>query len=232
MAIAPPNEDAFLREVDEDYRRDRLIGFWRRYGRLVVGLVGVFLLLLAAALWWRSHRAAQAGADSEVLTVALAGTENAGGSPADLAGLKALEGSPRDGYRAAGRLAAAGLLERRGDIPGAAKAFGAIAADADLPQPVRDLATIRAVSVEFETLAPQAVADRLKNLLAPGTAFYPSAAELTAVAWLKANQPNRAAPLLAGIARDEQAPASMRARAAGMATALGQAVPAPGNPAR
>ena len=224
MAIAPSNEDAFLREVDEDYRRDRLVGFFRRYGRLVAGAVGVFLLVLAGGLWWQNHRAAQAGADSERLTTALAGTADAGGSAADQASLKALEESPRAGYRAAAMLAQAGLIERKGDAAGAAKAFDAIAADAGLPQPIRDLATIRSVSAGFERLAPQAVADRLKGLLAPGIPWYPGAAELTALAWLKANQPNRAAPLLAGIARDETAPASMRSRAAAMAGALGQTI--------
>ena len=98
--------------MDEDYRRDRLIGFGRRYGRAIAAAVGLFLLALAAGLWWRGHRAAQAGADSETLTVALAGVETAGGSPADQAGLQALAASPRDGYRAAALLTQAGLAER------------------------------------------------------------------------------------------------------------------------
>ncbi len=226
MAIAPDTEQAFLREVDEDYRRDRLLGFLRRYGRLVALGIGLFLVALGLGLWWRSHRAAQAGTDSERLTVALASVD-AGGNPAAAASLKTLEDSPREGYRAAARLAEAGLLERKGDIKGAVASFQAIAGDAALPQPVRDLAALRSVAAEFNTLAPAVAIDRLKTLAVPGAPYYPSAAELTAVAWLKLDRRDKAGPLFAGIARDAQAPASLRGRAAAMATSLGMAVDAP-----
>ena len=229
MAIAPDTEEAFLREVDEDLRRDRMVGFFRRYGRLVVLGLGIFLVLLALGLWWRNHRAALAGYDSERLTVALAGVET-GGNPADAATLKSLEQSPRDGYRAAARLAQAGVAERKGDVKTAVAGYQAIAGDSGLPQPMRDLATLRAVAAEFNTLAPPAAIDRLKGLTIPGTAYYPSAAEMTAVAWLKLDRRDKAGPLFAGIARDAQAPASLRGRAAAMATALGLPVDAPAGP--
>ena len=53
---------------------------------------------------------------------------------------------------------------------------------------------------------------------------------MTAVAWLKLDRRDKAAPLFAGIARDAQAPASLRGRAAAMATALGVPVDAPAAP--
>lgn len=229
MAIAPDTEQAFLREVDEDYRRDRLVGFFRRWGRVVAGAVGAFLVLLGVGLWWKHHRAALAGNDSERLTVALAGAET-GGNASDAAALKALEQSPRDGYRGAARLTQAGMAERKGDVRGAIAGYQAIAGDTGLPQPMRDLATLRTVAAEFNTLAPAAAIDRLKGLTIPGTPFYPSAAEMTAVAWLKLDRRDKAAPLFAGIAHDARAPASLRGRAAAMATALGRPVDAPAAP--
>lgn len=225
MAIAPPNEDAFLREVDDNLRRDRMIGLAQRYGRIAAAAVGVGLLLLALGLWWNSYRAKQAGATGEQYMVALAPT-GAGGAP-DAKALAALGESSRPGYRYGARLAAAAEAQRAGDAKAAAAKFDAIAADTAAPQAYRDLATIRSVSAAFDTLPPQTVIDRLKPLAVTGSPFFASAAEMTAAAWIKANQPGKAGPLFAAIARDTQAPAALRGRAAAMATAMGQTVDTP-----
>ena len=44
--------DSFINEVSEEVRRDRLFGFFRRYGWLV-GLVLILVVGGAAALEWR-----------------------------------------------------------------------------------------------------------------------------------------------------------------------------------
>jgi hypothetical protein len=229
LAIAPPNEDAFLREVDDNLRHDRMVGLARRYGRIAVIVVGALLVLLALGLWWRSYREKQAGGDSEQLVVALA-PAGAGGAP-DAAALGTLAQSSRKGYRYAALLAQAGEAQRTGDAKGAAGKYEAIAADTGAPQAYRDLATVRAVAAGFDTLPPQTVIARLKPLAIAGNPYFPSAAELTAAAWIKDKHPERAGPLFAAIARDPQAPASLRGRAAGMATALGQAIADPAAPA-
>ncbi|QCI79873.1 tetratricopeptide repeat protein [Hankyongella ginsenosidimutans] len=59
MAKAPtpttddPLADAFIREVDDDYRRDQLARLWQRYGRGLLVVAGLFLVGLAGYLYWR-----------------------------------------------------------------------------------------------------------------------------------------------------------------------------------
>jgi hypothetical protein len=62
---------------------------------------------------------------------------------------------------------------------------------------------------------------RLKPLAVPGQPWFGAAGELTAVAWLDQHQPAQAGQLLAAVARDGQAPASIRGRAKRLAAALG-----------
>ncbi|WP_174279343.1 hypothetical protein [Sphingomonas bacterium] len=71
MAKPPvPANDAFLREVDDELRRDELVAAWRRWGR--VGIVALLVALAAFAgwLWWRAHQEQVAGREGEQLQAA------------------------------------------------------------------------------------------------------------------------------------------------------------------
>lgn len=222
MALTPTDNNAFLREVDDDLRRDRMVGFARNWGRAIAIVVAAGLLALAGFLLWQNHRRAEAGRDAEALSLALADLGRGKANAADPR-LAALARSPRDGYRGLARLTVA-EIKGRTDRAAAVADYRAIAEDAGLPQPIRDVATIRGTTLGFDALAPQAAIDRLKPLAVPGGPWFGSAGELTGMAWLKLNRADRAGPLFAAIARDPSAPATLRARAAGMASALGQTV--------
>jgi hypothetical protein len=230
LALTPQNNEAFFREVDEDVRRDQIVGFFNRYGRAIAVLVVVGLVALAGWLWWKAHLAQAAGQDSELLAPALAPMEE-GNSPTDIAALTKVAQSSRPGYHATGALALADAAAMKGDAAGAARQYQAIVDDGAVPQPIRDVALLRAVTASFDTLPPAQVIDRLKALAVPGNAWFGSAGELTALAHLKLGHKDQAAKLLAQIARDTDVPASLRGRAAGLATTLGQTIdPADTNP--
>ena len=222
MALTPTENEAFLREVDENLRRDQMTGLARKWGTVGAMIVGLLLMALAAFLWWRNHQAEQAGKDGEQLVQELAAAEVGSASPSDQR-LTDLANSPRDGYRALARLTQAGLTAKN-DPAGGAKAYQAIADDKDMPQTMRDLATVRAVTLQFDSMAPADVVARLKPLAVSGHPWFGSAGELTAMAYLKMNRKDMAGPIFAAIARDNDAPVGLRGRAAGMATALGQDV--------
>lgn len=228
MALTPTDNEAFLREVDDDLRRDQLTDFLRRWGKLVATLVAVGLAALACFLWWQSHRAAQAGVEGEQFTAVLNDIAAGKANPADPR-LATLAQDGGAGYRAMARLTQADLTARTNPAAGV-KAFDAIVADAALPEPVRDLATLRGTTLAFDTLPPQQVIDRLKTLAQAGNPWFANAAELTAAADLKLNRRDAAGALYAAIARDPGTPASLRGRAAGMASALGQTVAPFGQP--
>ena len=224
MALTPTENEAFLREVDENLRRDQMTGLARKWGTAGAMVIGLFLMGLAAFLWWRSHKAEQAGKDGEQFVQVMGAAEVGSATPNDPR-LVALANSPRDGYRALAKLTQASLTTK--DDPAAgAKAYQAIAGDTAMPQPIRDLATVRAVSLQFDSLPPADVVAKLKPLAVATNPWFGTAAELTAMAYLKMNRKDLAGPLFAAITRDSTAPVGLRSRAAGMATALGQDVAA------
>ena len=220
MASTPPSNEAFLREVDEELRKDQLVGFWKKWGRWLIVAIVAALLALGGYLWWRSDQAKQNAERGEVLSGVLNDLEQGRRQGAE-AKLAPLAESDTPGYRAAAQLTLAALKGQADDLAGGAAGYKAIAEDAGLPQPYRDLALIRWTATEYDTLAPAQVIARLAPLAQAGNPWFGSAGEMTAVAYMNMNQPRRAGPIFAAIAGDESVPESIRQRAVQMAGVLG-----------
>lgn len=220
MALTPQNNTAFLREVDDEVRRDQALAFWRRYGlALVIGIV-VALAALGGWLYWRHHREQVAEAQGITLQSAY---DQLGAEKPDAAAkpLAELAGSDVGGYRALARFTQADILLQKNDVRGAAAKFAAIAADDGVGQPFRDLALIRQTNAEFDTLKPEVVVQRLRGLAAPGNPWFGSAGELVAGAYIKQGRRDLAGQLLKKVAADEDVPETMRQRAVQLAGVLG-----------
>jgi len=220
LAIKPADNESFYREVDEELRREQLSGFWKRYGIAVAAGLVLLIAVIGGVIYWQHRQEVQAGEKGEALTAVFADIQ-AGRTEGAGVKLDAIAADAGPGYRAAAMLTKADLAVQAGDDAAAAAAFKAVAADGELPQPYRDLALIRQTAVEFDTLAPAAIVERLKPLAVPGSPWFGSAGEMTALAHLKQNKPALAAPIFAAMAKDEALPPSMRSRAMQMAGALG-----------
>ena len=220
MALRPQDNEAFLREVDEELRRDELRNFWQRWGKWLLALVIVALLALAGWLYWQQRQQQEAGVDAEKLNAALdqlARNQPDAATPA----LKQLSTSDRDGYRAAAKLALADIAMQKGDLKSAATQYGALAADEALGKPFRDLALIRQTAAEFDTLPPQTVVKRLEPLAQKGSPWFGSAGEMVAISYMRMNRHADAGKLFAAIGQDQDVPPSLRSRAVQMAGLLG-----------
>lgn len=231
LTPTPPNssnsrdaaaQDGFLREVDDALREDQFLAAMRRYGKPLAGVIVAGLLGLAGYLYW-DHSRGQAAAELSERTIIALDRLGSGAAAADTAAGElaplAKEGGPA--ARANAALLHAAILQQQGKSAAAAKEFAAVAASADAPQPLRDMALLRQTAIEFDQLPPATVIDRLKGLAVPGNAWFGSAGELTALAQLKLNQPDRAGKLLAAIGKDEAVPASIRTRVRQLAGQLG-----------
>lgn len=220
MAIKPNDGETFLREVDEELRRDELKSFWQRYGKWLVVLVVAGLLGFGGWLYWQNRQEQLAGVQAEKLNAALdqlARNQPDAATPA----LKELAQADRAGYRAAAQLALADIAVQKGDLKAAATQYGAVAADTKLGKPFRDLALVRQTATEFDTLPAVAVVNRLQPLATPGNPWFGSAGEMVAIAYLRMNRPADAAKLFAAIGRDPAVPPTLRSRAVQMAGILG-----------
>ena len=220
MAKPDVRDDAFFREVDDEYRRSQLESFWTRYGRTLAISLVILLVALAALLYWREDRVRRAGTTGERFNLALTQVD-AGNFAAAAAVLADLGKSGTPGYRALALLTQASMAIQSSDTPKGLALYRQVTADTTLAQPFRDLATIKATRLEFDTLPPATVVARLKALSVPGNPWFAVAAEMTAIADLKLRRPDAAAPLFTAIVRDPNAPPSTRNRAAQLAVSLG-----------
>lgn len=225
MALTPTDkragsDEAFLREVDDAVRASDLTSFWTRYGRWLLLAIVAALLAFGGWIVYQNNVKAAAGEKSEVFVDAMdklrAGDEKGG-----RAKLATLTKADQAGYRAMAQLVEANLLGEDGDIKKAVAIYAKVASDDSLPQVFRDLALIRQTSAEFDSLGAQTVIDRMKPLAKPGHAWFGSAGELTAIAYMKLGKDNLAGPIFAQIAKQEDVPQTLRSRAQQMAGALG-----------
>lgn len=218
MALTPEQNDALLREVDDAVRRDDMMSFWSRYGRLVAGGVGVLLAGYGGWLFWLSHQHGVAERSSEDFAVML---KTAQGARLDEANYKKLIEDGSAGYRSEADLVKAAIAAGTGDVKTALATYDSLRNSGSAPQPVKELALIRRVALDFDTMKPQAVVDALKDLTVTGNPWFGSAGEMTALAYLKMNKRREAAEMFAAVNRDEAVTGSIRTRAGQMAATLG-----------
>ncbi len=219
MALTPQNNEAFLREVDDELRRDQALHVWRRYGKALIAALVVALAAFGAYLFWQSRQEQDAGREGEQLqsaydALAANDTKSAAGPLATLAQ------SHREGYRVLAIFTQADVLLQKNDLKGAAAKFASVAQDASVAQPFRDLALIRQTSAEFDTLKPEVIVERMRPLAVAGNPWLGSAGELMAAAYLQQGRRDLAGQVFARIAADAQVPRSLRQRAVQMAGVL------------
>ncbi|MEO0411968.1 MAG: tetratricopeptide repeat protein [Pseudomonadota bacterium] len=209
----------FLREVDEDYRRDQLLGFWRRYGWLLLLTAGLIILGVAGYTYYQTARqtALEEQATRFMLAQQLILAEREQEGLDELDALLAGKTSP--GYRALSALSRAQYLQKDGKTDAAVKAYEAIAADAGVPVSFQSLATLTAVSLTHNQRTAQEIEASLSALISGGEFQY-SAEELVAAAYLREGNTEQALPFLRRIRQAEQAPTTLRARAQTLLDAL------------
>ncbi len=220
MALTPQNNEAFLREVDDELRRDQMMTFWERYGRWTIAGIVVALAAFAGFLYWQHRQTEAAGVQGEQLQTAY---DALGNSQPDQAAttLAPIAASNRDGYKALALMTQADILLSKQQDKAAAAKFAGIVADTSIAQPFRDLALIRQTTAEFDALKPQVVIERLRPLAVAGNPYFGSAGELVAMAYLNSGRKDLAGQMFGQIAKDETVPETIRQRAVQMAGSMG-----------
>jgi hypothetical protein len=220
LALSPQSNEAFLREVDEELRKDQALHVWQRFGVWIVTAIVAGLLAFGGFLYWQSHSEGRRAQEGDRFKAAFKALETNQTKDAE-APLKELADSSSDGFRAMARFTQADILLQKNDLKGAAAIFAGIVADKDLPQEFRDLALIRQTSAEYDSLKPEQVIERLQGLATKDSQWFGSAGELVAVAYMQAGKRGDAGKLFGEIAKNESVPRSIRQRAVQMAGMLG-----------
>ena len=220
MAEPPEYNETFLREVDENLRRDQMRDFGKKYGGLLIVVVALFLIASGGFIWWQQHK--QQRSEKQVEQLAEVFKDIRSGAPGNAPQkLDELSDSSSKAVRATALFTRAALAIQQNDLKLATDKYRQIAGDSSLPQPYRDAALIRQTALEFDSIPANEVVSRLQPLAKPGEPWFGTAGEMTAMALIKQGQPAQAGQLFAAIAKDSSVPPTIRARAVQIAGTLG-----------
>jgi hypothetical protein len=200
----------FIREVDEEYRRDRIMAIWKRYSGVIVGVI---VLVVAGVGGWRywqhmERQRAEAAAVRYEEAVRLAREGKSDEAEQRLAAL-ATEAPP--GYQTLSRFRLAAEQGRQNPDAGA-KAYDALAADGGVEPVMQDLARLRAAMLRIDTADPAAVQPSLERLATPTNVWRHTARELLGLSALKRGDYDAAGRWFDQIAADRDTPQGLRGR--------------------
>ena len=201
--------DSFIDEVTEEVRRDRLFGYFRRYGWIaavvILGLVGG----TAYNEWSKSAAAQVAQARGDALLDAL-DMEDDAASIAVLSAIATQEGGD----------VVASFLAAGSDKNQAANLLGAIAENTDQPEYIRDLARLKLVTTPDSVSQEEAVLI-LTDLSAAGGLYRNAATEMLVAIELERGNVDAAVTLLQAHIQDAQATQEQIQRMGELIVALG-----------
>jgi len=219
----PPSTDVnetFLREVDEEYRRDKVRDFFVENRVFLISAVVLFLAAAGGWIWWQNYQRQKAGEQVEELAAVFQEIGKGNSKQAEPR-LKALEANANDAVRTTAIFTGAALDLQNNNPKAAAAKYRSIAEDESQPEPYRQIALIRQTALEFDQLKPEDVIARMQPLAVPGEPWFGSAGEMTALALVKQGKKAEAGKLFAAIGRDLRVPEVIRGRAVQMASSLG-----------
>lgn len=205
-------DDSFIREVNEEIRKEQAKAVWDRFGPILIG--GAILVILATSAYvgyrhWDESRANRSGdAFSQALTLA-----NEGKQDEALAALSEIQKDGYGAYPVLARLRAATFKADSGDMAAAVTELDAVSADSAIPQGLRDMAKLRAALLLVDTASYADVSTRVEALAVDGNALRHSAREALGLAAWKEGKSADALKLFDQIVDDEQAPQNIRQRA-------------------
>lgn len=206
------SDDTFIREVNEELRKDQAKALWQRFGMPLIGLAVLIVVGTAAFVayrYWDESRANRSGdAFSQALKLA-----NDGKSDEALAALDQLEKDGYGAYPLLARMRAATVKADKGDVAAAVADFDAVAADGAIPAGLRDMARLRAALLLVDSGSFADVSSRVEPLTADTNPLRHTAREALGLAAWKEGKSDDALKLFDQIAADDAAPQNARQRA-------------------
>ena len=211
--------DEFVREVNEEMQRDRLLSLWRRYGVLVVALAVLLVVGTAGWVGWQAWRGRQLEADAA--RFATAETALKAGQAKAAAGQFAAIAGDGEPQGALARLREADARFAAGDRAGALAALHSLAANADAPPMLKGLAAVLAAQHELATATPAALRVALEPQAVAGAPWAFLARELLALVDLRAGDVEAARRRLTDLGKEAGLPPDQQQRVEELLAAIG-----------
>jgi hypothetical protein len=210
------SDSELFREVDEDYRRDRMIAFWRRHGSLVLFGIALVIALSAGYNYWQGRAQARKAAETTEFESLLSGI-HAGGEAASADALASFAAQASPDQATLALFTEAALRQRAGNLVGASQIYHQIADSAETDPLLRDLAIARLGYVAADEPKPEPLIPRLQAIAGTDSPWRYDAREAIGLLTAKDGKREEAAKIFADLASDPGAPADMAGRARALA---------------
>ena len=224
-------EDALLREVDEELRRERLEKLWQRYGNVFLALSVGMVAAVAGYKGWQYYQRQQAEAAGKAYISALELVEK-GKAEAAEAALRKLAAGSHAGAAGLAKLRLAALLARKGKMDEAVTLYEQVAGDEALEMPFRNAARVRQAWLMVDRARREELAKLLGGLDVDGNPWRAAAREILALAALREGDAKAARALLDKLIKDPETPQEARNRAVILMDVAGGSVTSEGKAAQ
>lgn len=205
------SDDSFIREVNEQIRQERLSTFWQRFGKFVIAGVVVAVLATIGYVLWEHYRGVQAAADGDRYFAAV-DLATAGDTQGSVAAFEGLVADGVGAYPHLARLRIASTLAASGDRVGALARLDEVASSG-APQPLRDVAAIRAAYLLVDDGTPDDVRQRVERLTNEAEVLRHPAREALGLSFWRSGDGAAARPFFQQITEDLSAPQGLSQRA-------------------
>jgi hypothetical protein len=204
-------EHGLLQEIEEDLQRQKYEKLWKQYGHLVLAAALAIVLITAFISGWRSWTAySEHKATAGLLRLVEGKAED---KARQIEGLEAFaRANPGAGQSVLARLNAAKIALKEGKTEQAVAIYDAMANDAGLETPFRQLGDLMSAQIQLDTSDPAALKARLMPLVAGGV-WRVTAKEFTALLDLRTGDKEEAKKFYTEITQDKESPESAIQRA-------------------
>ncbi len=214
--------DTFIREVQEELRREQLTRIWERYGTYIVAAVVLLVAAVAGYKYMEYYRISKAEAAGASYRAALALNDQGKTDDAQKA-LAAMVGKSSSGYAALAGLRLAAAAAKAGKTAEAVAAFDAVAKGSAGDELLRDHAALQAAMLRLDVADWTEMQNRLNDLINDRNAWRFSARELLGLAAYKAGRTAEARKTFEQLLGDQGTPPSMVERTQLMLNVLTEA---------
>ena len=200
-------------EIDEDLKRDQMQVLWARYGKIVMAVVAVIILLVGARQGYKAWQSNQSEASATAYEQALKSDDI-------IAALEAQRGQLTDGYAMLAQFQIAAAQAAANDFEAAEASYMGIAADSSFDPLYQQAATLLSVMVAPQDADLGVLRARLADLETTAGPWQAMALETGAGLALRNGDRDAAMSQYKKLAEMADIPAGMRQRADRMTAIL------------
>ncbi len=202
--------DEFFREVDEEYRRDKVAEIWKKHQNLIICVMALIVLGVGGYNYWEGVQRNKAQLAGTQFSAALAHIQSGNDAEAEKL-LVPLAKEADGGYAALSKLMLAGDRTRK-DKDAAKRDYAALANDATLTPEWRDFAKLRAAILRMDDAETETAKRDFEALAVAGGTWRHTAREMLGLMSLQRNDYPAAQTWFTQIDQDAETPAALRNR--------------------